>query len=71
MGFLDEAKDKANELSDKAKQAVDALDEKSGGKIGEARQKAEGLADKAKDKLPTDKIPGMQAKGEDDKGGPA
>jgi hypothetical protein len=65
MSFLDKAKDaagdavgKASELKEKATEAVEALDEKTGGKIGEAKEKAEDLAEKAKSKLPTDKFPG-------------
>lgn len=58
-GKLTEATEKATEMAGKAKdaaeKAVGTLDEKTGGKVTE-------MTEKAKEKLPTDKIPGMEHK---------
>ncbi len=68
-GKLTEAGHKATEMAGKAQQAagkaIGSLDERTGGKVTEATHKATEMAEKAKEKLPTDKIPGMEKKQSD------
>ena len=54
MGFLDDIKNKAGELGDKAGDAFEAAKDKAGDLIDTGKEKAGDLADAAKDKLDTD-----------------
>jgi hypothetical protein len=54
MGFLDDIKNKAEELGDKAGDAFETAKDKAGDLIDSGKEKAGGLVDAAKDKLDTD-----------------
>lgn len=54
MGFLDDIKNKAEELGDKAGDAFEAAKDKAGDLIDTGKEKAGDLVDAAKDKLDTD-----------------
>ncbi len=54
MGFLDDIKNKAEELGDKAGDAFEAAKDKAGDLIDTGKDKAGDLVDAAKDKLDTD-----------------
>ena len=54
MGFLDEIKNKAEELGEKAGEAFEAAKDKAGDLIDTGKEKAGDLVDAAKEKLDTD-----------------